>query len=237
MGFQHLGVRIESCDPIEEVLVPWSKLGSHLTYANVMATVAVFIALGGSSYAALKVTGRNVPKDALTGADIKNLTGKDVRNNSLDGADVKNLTSADVANGRLLADDFAPGQLPSTHQHANVNKWLAKHPRFHLHSTPTSSSWVNLVERFFGKLTDKAIRRGVFHNVPDLIAAIEAYLEANNENPRTVGLDRYRRRDTHQGTTRARHPQPTSTPKLRHSTRSRSFTISSESRRGMRLGR
>lgn len=42
---------------------------------------------------------------------------------------------------------------------------------------------MNLVERFFGKLTDKAIRRGVFHNVPDLIAAIEAYLEANNENP------------------------------------------------------
>jgi hypothetical protein len=89
-----------------------SKLRPRLTYANVMATVAVFIALGGSSYAALKVTGRNVPKDALTGADIKNLTGRDVRNNSLTGADVKNLGSRDVANGRLLAEDFAPGQLP-----------------------------------------------------------------------------------------------------------------------------
>ena len=50
-----------------------------------MATVAVFIALGGSCYAALRVTGRNVPKEALTGADIKNLTGRDVRNNSLTG--------------------------------------------------------------------------------------------------------------------------------------------------------
>jgi len=89
-----------------------SKLRSHLTYANVMATLAAFVALGGSSYAALRVTGRNVPKDALTGADIKNLTGRDVRNNSLTGADVKNLTSADVANKRLLAEDFAPGQLP-----------------------------------------------------------------------------------------------------------------------------
>jgi transposase len=70
-----------------------------------------------------------------------------------------------------------------THKHPNVQAWLAKHPRFHLHFTPTSSSWVNLVERFFGKLTDKAIRRGVFHSVPDLIAAIQAYLDANNQDP------------------------------------------------------
>jgi hypothetical protein len=90
----------------------FARLRARLTYANVMATIAVFIALGGSSYAALKVTSRNVPKDALTGADIKNLTGKDVRNNSLTGADVKNLTSADVSDGKLLAEDFAPGQLP-----------------------------------------------------------------------------------------------------------------------------
>ena len=70
-----------------------------------------------------------------------------------------------------------------THKHENVNKWLAKHPRFHLHFIPTSSSWANMVERFFAELTDKAIRRGVFHSVPDLIAAIERYLEAHNENP------------------------------------------------------
>jgi hypothetical protein len=79
------------------------SLRQKLTYANVMATVAVFVALGGSSYAALRITGKNVPKDALTGADIKNLTGKDVRNESLDTRDVKN----------LLATDFRPGQLPS----------------------------------------------------------------------------------------------------------------------------
>jgi transposase len=66
-----------------------------------------------------------------------------------------------------------------THKHADVNAWLAKHPRFHLHFTPTSSSWLNLVERFFGKLTEKAIRRGVFHSVPDLIAAIGDYLDAD----------------------------------------------------------
>ncbi len=89
-----------------------AKLRSRLTYANVMATVAVFIALGGSSYAALQVTSRNVPKDALTGADIKRLTGKDVLANSLTGGDIKGLTSADVQNGRLLAEDFASGQLP-----------------------------------------------------------------------------------------------------------------------------
>jgi transposase len=71
----------------------------------------------------------------------------------------------------------------STHKHENVKKWLAKHPRFHLHFTPTSSCWLNMVERFFGKLTDKAIRRGVFQSVPDLIDAIETYLKVTNENP------------------------------------------------------
>jgi transposase len=77
----------------------------------------------------------------------------------------------------LILDNY------STHNHAKVNSWLAKHPRFHLHFTPTSSSWLNLVERFFGKLTDKAIRRGIFKSVPDLIAAIEAYLKHTNDNP------------------------------------------------------
>src|SRR5712692_1101389 len=59
-----------------------------------------------------------------------------------------------------------------------------KHPRFHLHFTPTSSSWLNLVERWFRNLTDKAIRRGIFRSVPDLVAAIEDYLAANNDDPR-----------------------------------------------------
>jgi transposase len=77
----------------------------------------------------------------------------------------------------LILDNYA------THTHPNVVKWLAKHPRFHLHFTPTSSSWLNLIERWFGKLTDKAIRRGIFHSLPDLITAIEAYLQANNANP------------------------------------------------------
>jgi transposase len=70
-----------------------------------------------------------------------------------------------------------------THTHPNVIAWLEKHPRFHLHFIPTSSSWLNMVERWFRELTDKAIRRGVFKSVPDLIAAIEAYLKANNDDP------------------------------------------------------
>ncbi len=77
----------------------------------------------------------------------------------------------------LILDNY------STHKHDNVTKWLAKHPRFVLHFIPTSSSWLNMVERWFGKLDDKAIRRGVFQSVPDLIAAIEAYLAASNDNP------------------------------------------------------
>src|SRR5271169_4248665 len=78
----------------------------------------------------------------------------------------------------LIVDNYR------THKHVNVTAWLEKHRRFHLHFTPTSSSWLNLVERWFRELTDKAIRRGVFHSVPDLIAAIEEYLNAHNEDPK-----------------------------------------------------
>ena len=71
-----------------------------------------------------------------------------------------------------------------TRGHDNVHAWLAKHPRFHFHFTPTSSSWLNLVERWFRELTHKAIRRGVFRSVPELVAAIEAYLAAHNNDPK-----------------------------------------------------
>ncbi len=71
-----------------------------------------------------------------------------------------------------------------THNHPNVKKWLTKHPRFHLHFTPTSSSWLNLVERFFGELTRKRIRRGVFQSVQELVTTIEEYIQLNNENPK-----------------------------------------------------
>jgi transposase len=78
----------------------------------------------------------------------------------------------------LICDNYA------THKHPEVRAWLAKHSRFHLHFTPTSSSWLNLVERWFRELTDKALRRGVFHSVPDLIAKIEEYLDAHNDDPK-----------------------------------------------------
>jgi transposase len=71
-----------------------------------------------------------------------------------------------------------------THNHPNVLKWLAKHPRFHLHFTPTSSSWLNLVERWFGEITRKRIRRGSFHSVHDLVQAIEEYIRLNNQDPK-----------------------------------------------------
>src|SRR5512135_3411821 len=78
----------------------------------------------------------------------------------------------------LILDNYA------THSHPDVQAWLAKHPRFHLHFTPTSSSWLNLVERWFRNLTDKRLRRGSFNSVADLIAAIEEYLTIHNEDPK-----------------------------------------------------
>ena len=77
----------------------------------------------------------------------------------------------------LILDNYA------THKHAAVKKWLAKHPRFHLHFTPTGASWLNMVERFFRDVTEKRLRRGVFHSVPDLVSALEEYLAHYNENP------------------------------------------------------
>jgi len=78
----------------------------------------------------------------------------------------------------LIIDNY------STHKHEKVQQWLAKHSRFHFHFTPTSSSWLNLVERWFREITDKRIRRGVFNSVPELVDAIQQYLETNNSQPK-----------------------------------------------------
>jgi transposase len=78
----------------------------------------------------------------------------------------------------LIADNYA------THKHPAVQKWLAKHPRFNMHFTPTSASWLNMVERFFRDLTTERLRRGVFTSVPDLVAAIDEYVAHHNDDPK-----------------------------------------------------
>jgi transposase len=78
----------------------------------------------------------------------------------------------------LIVDNYA------THKHPKVLAWLKRHPRFHMHFTPTSSSWLNMVERWFREITDKRIRRGVFRSVSELIDAIEAYIEEHNRDPK-----------------------------------------------------
>lgn len=78
----------------------------------------------------------------------------------------------------VIADNYA------THKHPKVKAWLKRHPRFHMHSIPTSSSWMNLIERWFREITDKRLRRGSFGSVRELIAAIMAFIREHNENPR-----------------------------------------------------
>ena len=78
----------------------------------------------------------------------------------------------------LIADNYA------THKHPTDKAWLAKHPRFHMHFTPTSASWLNQVERFFGRITDERIRRGVFNSVGELETAIMDYLDHHNVQPK-----------------------------------------------------
>ncbi len=78
----------------------------------------------------------------------------------------------------LIADTYA------THKHPKVKAWLARHRRFQMHFTPTSASWLNLVERFFAEITRKRIRRGVFRSVVELQAAIKDYLDHHNTDPK-----------------------------------------------------
>ena len=77
----------------------------------------------------------------------------------------------------LICDNYA------THKHAVVQAWLVKHPRFTIHFTPTSASWLNMVERFFRNITERRLRRGVFTSVPELVAAIDEYIAHHNTNP------------------------------------------------------
>lgn len=92
-----------------------------------------------------------------------------------------NLIKRDVPKGKeihLICDNYA------THKHPKVKAWFARNKRFHCHFTPTSASWLNMVERFFRDLSEHRIRRGVFKSVAELETAVAEYLQAHNENPK-----------------------------------------------------
>jgi transposase len=78
----------------------------------------------------------------------------------------------------IICDNYA------THKHPKVKGWEKRNPRFHFHFTPTSASWLNMIERFFRDLTDKGLRRGVFRSVDELVETIEQYIEAHNADPK-----------------------------------------------------
>ena len=78
----------------------------------------------------------------------------------------------------IICDNYA------THKHENVKRWLEKHKRFHVHFTPTSSSWLNMIERFFRDLTQNRLRRGVFQDLEQLIMGIGDYIDGHNKNPK-----------------------------------------------------
>ena len=78
----------------------------------------------------------------------------------------------------LICDNY------STHKHPVVTAWLEKHPRFHMHFTPASASWLNMVERFFRDITTARLRNGVFRSMPELTQAIDDYIKHHNKNPK-----------------------------------------------------
>ena len=93
----------------------------------------------------------------------------------------RNAVEAEVPAGKLIhaiVDNYA------THKHPKVRTWLAHHPRWTFHFTPTSASWLNAVEGFFAKLTRRRLKRGVFRSVVDLQAAINRFVEETNADPK-----------------------------------------------------
>ena len=86
-------------------------------------------------------------------------------------------TPADLAL-HLIVDNYA------THKHPKVLSWLKRHKRFHVHFIPTSSSWLNVIERFFRDLDEKRVHRGVFRSVPQLIDAVMSYIDQHNSDPK-----------------------------------------------------
>jgi transposase len=78
----------------------------------------------------------------------------------------------------LICDNYA------THKHPKVKRWLARHKRFHVHFTPTSASWLNMIERFFRDLTQNRLKRGVFRDIEELILAVQTYIDRHNLNPK-----------------------------------------------------
>jgi transposase len=72
----------------------------------------------------------------------------------------------------------------ATHKTPRIRNWLAKRPRWHVHLTPTSSSWLNQVERFFALITERKIRRGIYHSVAALRTDIKSFIELHNANPK-----------------------------------------------------
>lgn len=91
------------------------------------------------------------------------------------------LIDQDTPPGRelhIVADNYA------AHKHERVRRWLKRHPRFHVHYTPTSSSWLNMVERFFRDLTSNRLRRGVFRSLDELTDALDLYVDQHNANPK-----------------------------------------------------
>jgi putative transposase len=80
---------------------------------------------------------------------------------------------------QVIVDNYA------THMHPRVKRWLATRPRFHVHFTPTYASWLNQVEIWFNRITQRAIRRGTFRSVKELVTRIDQFVECSNQNPRT----------------------------------------------------
>jgi transposase len=78
----------------------------------------------------------------------------------------------------IICDNYA------THKHAKVKQWFKRNKRFHCHFTPTSASWLNMVERFFGDLSERKLKRGVFQSLEKLVQEVNGYIEAHNKDPK-----------------------------------------------------
>ena len=115
--------------------------------------------------------------DVLTGKVIGSCQPRHRHTEFLNFLETLDRTTSKRREVHLIVDNYG------THKHPTVQAWFSDHPRFHVHYTPTGSSWINLIERWFAEITRKRIRRGTFRSVAELVRAIQHYIRENNKEP------------------------------------------------------
>ena len=158
---------------LDDLVVVYVDDGSTDDTANVAASLVATLPHGS-----VITRGTNGGKGAAVRAGVASACTRNLLFTDADMAIMLDAQTPPEKTLHLIVDNYA------THKHPKVKAWLAKHPRFVIHFTPTSASWLNMVERFFRDLTVNRLRRDAFKSLEKLLAAIEGYIAGHNVAPK-----------------------------------------------------